>query len=95
MGAIVVGGQAVNPADDFALARYMPDGDLDPAFGTAGIVVTDLGFSADIILAVNIQSDGKIVAAGSSDLFGGDKWGLGRAHSDAEGQFGQSRRLAT
>src|SRR6185295_14174434 len=43
-------------------------GDLDPAFGTGGKVTTDLSEDDDIIHAIVLQSDGKIVAAGESLL---------------------------
>ena len=51
---------------DFALARYDTRGNLDPSFGTGGIVVTDLG-GVDAAQAVALQSDGRIVVGGSSD----------------------------
>ena len=51
---------------DFALARYNPDGTLDPAFGTGGTVLSDLGSTVDAADDVLIQPDGKIVAAGTS-----------------------------
>jgi uncharacterized delta-60 repeat protein len=54
--------------DEFALARYNPDGSLDPTFGTGGKVRTDFGGSGlagpDAAYAVAIQPDGKIIAAG-------------------------------
>jgi uncharacterized delta-60 repeat protein len=46
-------------------------GDLDPSFGTAGLVTTDFGGRGDFGLAVALQSDGKIVAAGNSSSTGG------------------------
>jgi uncharacterized delta-60 repeat protein len=50
-----------------ALARYNPDGSLDPTFGNAGIVTTDFGQGLEsYAVAVMIQSDGKIVIAGES-----------------------------
>jgi uncharacterized delta-60 repeat protein len=53
---------------DFALVRYTEAGQLDPSFGGGGIVLTDFGSpgerSEDYALAVALQSDGKIVAAG-------------------------------
>jgi uncharacterized delta-60 repeat protein len=69
-GKIVVAGFALpnNVIDfDFALARYNLDGTLDKSFGGDGIVTTDLGGQQDDALAVAIQSDGKIVAAGDTD----------------------------
>lgn len=45
-------------------------GDLDPSFGTGGRVTTDLGGRSDFAVAVALQSDGKIVAAGNSSAVG-------------------------
>src|SRR5439155_18634515 len=47
--------------DRVALARYNPDGTLDQAFGQGGTVLA--GFFA---FAFTVQTDGKIVAAGSA-----------------------------
>ena len=43
------------------------DGDLDPTFGEGGIVVTDVSGTSNWIRDIKVQSDGKIVVAGSSD----------------------------
>ena len=37
------------------------DGDLDPTFGTGGMLMTDINRSTDIANAVAIQADGKLV----------------------------------
>ena len=50
---------------DFAVARYDSQGRLDASFGSAGRVITDLGGHA-LASAVAGQSDGGVVAAGSS-----------------------------
>ena len=42
------------------------DGDLDPAFGTDGKVLTDFDHSTDIANAVAIQADGKLVVVGTT-----------------------------
>ena len=42
------------------------DGDLDPLFGSGGMVMTDLGKSTDIANAVAIQADGKSVVVGTT-----------------------------
>ena len=42
------------------------DGDLDPTFGTGGMVTTDLNRSTDIANAVAVQADGKLVVVGTS-----------------------------
>jgi uncharacterized delta-60 repeat protein len=71
-GAIVVAGRLnVGPnVDDFALARYHPDGRLDGGFGEGGLVTTDFASRSDYASAVALQADGKIVAAGISALGG-------------------------
>lgn len=53
----------------FALARYMANGTPDAAFGSGGQVVTTVGGQNDVINAVALQPDGKIVVAGSSVIF--------------------------
>jgi uncharacterized delta-60 repeat protein len=51
---------------DFGLVRYNPDGSLDATFGAGGKVLTDFRLGADVVSAVAVQPDGKIVAAGWS-----------------------------
>ncbi len=60
------------------------DGDLDPAFGAGGIVTTDLnGNSPDVGNGVVVQSDGKIIVAGSTVVTGQPAAiGLTRYNSD-------------
>lgn len=66
-GKIILAGHAVIGAnDDFVLARYNSDGSLDTSFGAAGIVTTAVGNFSDLALAVALQPDGKILAAGYS-----------------------------
>lgn len=52
---------------DFALARYLPDGILDPTFGTGGKTTTDFSGHSDYIYSrPAITADGKIVVAGGA-----------------------------
>jgi uncharacterized delta-60 repeat protein len=61
---LVVGTTANN---DLALARYLPDGDLDESFGDDGFVITDINNgSLDTGQNVVELDDGKILATGSS-----------------------------
>lgn len=53
-------------------------GDLDGTFGTDGIVQTDFAGRADIARAVTIQSNGRIVAVGSS----GHRFAVARYRAD-------------
>jgi uncharacterized delta-60 repeat protein len=68
-GKIVVLGTAhssVGILSDFALVRLLSDGSLDTTFGDEGRVTTDFDGRYDEGLALALQRDGKIVAAGSS-----------------------------
>lgn len=69
-GKIVVAGYSTSSLTDkdFTVCRYLSNGNLDSLFGTNGIVTTDLQLgSADIAFGIALQSDNKIVLAGSSD----------------------------
>lgn len=64
-GMLIAAGTASNGSNnDFALVRYTSSGIVDTSFGNNGIVTTDLGAHDDVIEAVAVQPDGKIVAAG-------------------------------
>ena len=55
----------------FALARYLPNGTLDPSFSGDGTVLTDFGSGrSTVAYALALQPDGKIVVAGSSSASG-------------------------
>ena len=65
-GKLVVAGRGDHPGGntDFALARLLPNGARDATFGWGGVVMTDFQGLSDNALAVAVQPDGKIVAAG-------------------------------
>ena len=66
-GKIIVAGTS-GSSTDFAAVRYNTDGSLDTSFDNDGKVTTDIGTSTtDSGSAVAIQSDGKIVAVGTSN----------------------------
>ena len=50
---------------DFELVRYNPDGSLDTSFGSGGIVTTSFPGQGSYAFALALQSDGKIIAAGT------------------------------
>lgn len=56
---------------DFALARYLPNGALDPSFDSDGLVVTAITAADDDVFDLALQSDGKLVAGGWSPGEGG------------------------
>jgi uncharacterized delta-60 repeat protein len=51
-------------AIDFALVRYDANGNLDPTFGTGGVVTTSITGGSDFAKALVLQPDGKLLAAG-------------------------------
>jgi uncharacterized delta-60 repeat protein len=66
-GKIVAAGTSSNGSNYvITLVRYKTDGSLDTTFGTGGIVTTSVGSSDAGANALGIQSDGKIVVAGTS-----------------------------
>lgn len=68
-GKIVVAGQTDDRMRGVrrpALARYGPDGALDPAFGSSGIVTTELRTSG-WPMALALQPDGMIVVTGGEE----------------------------
>lgn len=68
-GKLVAAGYArIGANNDFALVRYLADGTLDATFGTGGIVTTPIGAGNDNALAVALQPDGKILAAGYATM---------------------------
>ena len=62
---------------DFALARYNPNGSLDPSFSGDGKQRTDFG-GGDAASGVALQGDGKIVAAGVTSSGSGSDFALAR-----------------
>ena len=82
-GKIVVAGLSNNGSDDdVVVVRYNSDGSLDTSFNGTGKVTTPIGNSDDVGHSVAIQSDGKIVVAGSSDNGSDDDVALIRYNSD-------------
>jgi uncharacterized delta-60 repeat protein len=66
-GRIVVAGYSYNGSNyDFAVVRYNTNGNLDTTFSGDGIDTFAIGDYDDKAMAVGIQTDGKIVVAGSS-----------------------------
>ena len=91
-GKIVAAGPSSGGgAADFALARYDPDGTLDPTFGDGGMVTTNFGHRDDP-WGITLQADGKIVAAG----YGAGSFALARYDTDGtlDETFGTDGQVA-
>jgi len=84
-GKIVATGRSgtTGASQDFALARYNPDGSLDNSFGTGGKVTTDFAGNDDAALAIALQPDEKIVAAGTVLTARGEDFALARYEGGA------------
>jgi len=72
-GQYLVGGNisvtgSTNP--QWAFSRYNTDGSLDTTFGTAGLLLTDIGPSEDAVSDIEVQADGKFVVLGNGRVGG-------------------------
>lgn len=68
-GKIVLAGLTSNPNSPnqhFGLARYLPNGALDPAFGSGGKVVTTFGAYSENARSIKLAPDGKLVVVGDA-----------------------------
>lgn len=98
-GKILVAGRTFpsESTSEFQLVRYRTDGSLDSGFGTGGRVVTDFGGinwdGADLAL----QSDGRIVVAGTILFPDKALFGLARYLSDGslDSSFGPGGKVTT
>lgn len=94
LGFIVAAGQSnAAGSEDFALARYTPNGTLDPTFGVGGKVLTDFSGSSDRAFAAALDGLGRTVLAGRS----GDSFALARylLNGSLDGTFGTAGRVTT
>ena len=81
-GKIVAVGRARDPvSEDFALARYNPDGSPDASFSGDGKQTTNFGgvYGSDAAHGVALQGDGKIIAVGRA---GNANFALARYNPD-------------
>ena len=79
-GKILVAGKG---SSDFALVRYKNNGSLDTTFSSDGKVTTAVGSNYDEGRSVTLQSDGKILVAGSTwNDSGNSDFALVRYNSD-------------
>jgi uncharacterized delta-60 repeat protein len=96
-GKIVAAGVSYTGAgNDIALVRYNADGSLDTSFDADGIVTTAFG-NANDVNSVALQSDGKIVAAGYSNVGGNYDFAVVRynANGSLDTSFGEDGVVTT
>jgi uncharacterized delta-60 repeat protein len=94
-GRIVAGGAyGVSPIhlNSFALARYKPDGSLDPSFGSGGLVRKTFGRGG--AQSVTIDAQDRVVAVGGT---AGGGFGVARfkANGDPDPSFGTGGTVTT
>ncbi|HSE83332.1 MAG TPA: hypothetical protein VLB01_02140 [Thermodesulfobacteriota bacterium] len=65
-GKIVVAGTVTDYKGNFALVRYNSNGTLDKTFDGDGKVITDFGDIESVASAIAIESDSRIVVAGTA-----------------------------
>jgi uncharacterized delta-60 repeat protein len=81
----------------FALARYKPNGSLDPSFGSGGKVRTGFGSASAGPAAAALQRDGKIVVVGWMHRYPNFEFALARyrANGSLDPSFGTRGKLTT
>lgn len=83
---LIAGAMAVQggTAQEMVVARLRTDGKLDPSFGLngSGFVQIPFGQSSSAATAISVQSDGKILVAGTRADSGGSRFALARLNSD-------------
>jgi uncharacterized delta-60 repeat protein len=68
-GALLIAGYIyLDSASDFALARYLPDGNLDASFDGDGWASLDFAGQGDQAFAMALQADGRVVLAGVAEV---------------------------
>ena len=97
-GKIVSVGYTFNGTDnDFMVMRTLPNGGLDPSFGTGGKTITPVSGGEDFCNSITLQSDGKIIAAGYS--FTGSDYDYALVRFNANGSldttFGTGGKVTT
>jgi uncharacterized delta-60 repeat protein len=95
-GKLVSAGFSFNGKNlDFAVARYLPDGNLDSSFHGDGKVTTDVGGADDQANAVALQPDGKILVAGRAGNGRNDDLAVVRYNADGslDGSFGSGGKV--
>ena len=64
---LAVGYATATSVQRIAVARYLSNGTLDSAFGSAGVTLTTVGTNANQGQTAYLQSDGKLVVGGFAD----------------------------
>ena len=85
---LAVGRTYDNSRDRTAIARYLPNGEVDNSFSGDGKLIT--GFLDAVAYSVAVQNDGKIIAAGSRNHNGVTSMAILRLNADGSPDNGFS-----
>jgi uncharacterized delta-60 repeat protein len=99
-GKIVAAGftQTLSTGDDFAVARFNANGELDPTFGAGGKVTIDFFGGDDQAYALAIQPDGRIILAGyAGKILSYTTFALARLNTDGrlDETFGNNGKVSS
>lgn len=97
-GKIVLGGSAFNGSDaDMLIIRLNADGTLDTSFGTAGSVFIDANNADNSGESIQLQTDGKIVLAGTQFINGSGDYMVTRVNANGtmDASFGSNGVVIT
>jgi uncharacterized delta-60 repeat protein len=92
-GRIVVAGPS---NENFGVLRLLVNGQVDPSFGTGGLVTTRFG-GIELPKSVAIQADGKIVVAGTTGQLPYVQFAMARYTADGslDSSFGHGGKVTT
>ena len=81
--------------EGFAVARFAPDGRLDPAFARGGVLLSDFGAPGVLTSKVAALPDGKLVLAGATGVRAGEQFAFARLNPDGtfDTTFGDGGRV--
>ena len=81
-GSILIGPVGASPNQAFGVTRYTTTGDLDTAFGTAGVVNTTFAGGDAVPTDVVVMGDGRILVAGTVTTAGGSQFAVAKYNAD-------------
>lgn len=67
---VLAGSVSTDNGTDFVVCRFLADGSADPSFGTQGRVIITAGPEDDFAYSMQLQADGRILVAGTSQQGG-------------------------
>jgi uncharacterized delta-60 repeat protein len=79
---IICGSSVIGNHQSFTMLRYNSNGTFDSIFGANGIVITPIDTNSDMAYSLALQSDGKIIMAGTSNNGSDDDFALIRYNSN-------------